>query len=82
MPLHKSNFTMALMAVTIVWDTRTHFRNRAKYAKLQQESLELCEALLESDAKVKYLAHLLDEHGYEPTEFDLFALHHALFTSE
>lgn len=64
-----------VLALVAAHDIHSQIKARKQY----EFYLQACEDFTEIDAayqaQIRYLIHLLEENGVEPTEFDLIALH-------
>lgn len=66
------------LALIVAHDIHSQIKARRQY----DFYLQACEDFTEIDAayqaQIRYLIHLLEENGVEPSEFDLIALHYPI----
>lgn len=73
MPI-KFDIIHAVLIASFINNARLSHRNQAKRNKMFDDNVALCIALEQSQARVKYLANMLDSNEIHVDEFDLIIL--------
>jgi hypothetical protein len=63
-----------VLVACLAWDTRAHYKNKAKFANVLEENTNLCDLVTRQQAQIKYLCTLIDKHKITIDEFDLIML--------
>jgi hypothetical protein len=76
--LPKHLIVNGVLVACLIWDTRAHFKNKAKYASLLEENTDLLDLATRQQAQIKYLCTLMDKQDITVDEFDIIALNNPL----
>lgn len=71
---NKHLVTYGILVAGLIRDARVARKRKAQINELTDDNIELSHALIQSQARVRYLASLIDLHGTPVDEFDLILL--------
>jgi hypothetical protein len=73
--LKKSLIANAILVAALISDAMVHHRTKAKHIELYDDNVELSYALLQANARIRYLATMIDMHDdIDVDDFDLIIL--------
>lgn len=70
----KFKIVAGALAVALIWDTKVHYRNRAKFREVEAEIINLRHEKNRHIKQIKYLCTLIDKYDLPYDEFDLMML--------
>lgn len=72
--LSKEHLVIGILLGVMYHDARIHIQNKTKFMEILEERNTLQDELNKAQARVKYLAHMIDRSDAPVTEFDFIAL--------